>query len=173
MGRFTGLAGIFAAALGWSGMGPGLGPGAVRAQEATNEPHYRLSAATLACLVRHRDVYQAAEGEPVFLLADRCPPERPPTLLDVLVNEGPQLRLEEADRLDRLVTLSRSQLGCLDRLDGFATADRFDRLGAEDGGGESEAMIEGVIEGAGELVLFFPESCRVEPAAEPAPAGAR
>ena len=62
------------------------------AEEAVNEPHYRLSAAALACFVQNREVYKAASGEPVFLLADRCPPKRPPSLLDALPRRARQRR---------------------------------------------------------------------------------
>jgi len=111
--------------------GPGLG----RAEDAGMGAYYRLSAAALACFIQHREVYKAASGEPVFLLADRCPPERPPSLLDALTNEGPDVRIGDPDALDRLVTLNRAQLTCLDRLSVTA----------------SDAV-----------VLFFPDACRVE-----------
>ncbi len=110
------------------------GPG--RAADGVEAPHYRLSASTLACFVQYREVYKAASGEPVFLLTDRCPPERPPSLLDALTNEGPDVRLADPDSLDRLVTLNRAQLACLDRLS-VAAGDA--------------------------VVLFFPDDCRVEP----------
>jgi hypothetical protein len=110
------------------------------AEEAVNEPHYRLSAAALACFVQNREVYKAASGEPVFLLADRCPPKRPPSLLDALTNEGPDVRITDPDALDRLLTLNRAQLACLDRLSVTA----------------SDAV-----------VLFFPDACRVEPFTAP------
>ncbi|HSJ97661.1 MAG TPA: hypothetical protein VLC53_11340, partial [Myxococcota bacterium] len=72
------------------------------------------------------------------LFADRCPPERPPSLLDALTNEGPHVRVADPDALDRLVTLSRAQLACLDRL---------------------------LIAASEAVVLFFPDACRVEPSA--------
>jgi hypothetical protein len=106
------------------------------AQEAANEPYYRLSAAALACFVQHREVYKAASGETVFLLANRCPPKSPPSLLDALTNEGPDVRLADPDALDRLLTLSRAQLACFDRLS---------------------------VNASDTVVLFFPDACRVEP----------
>lgn len=115
------------------------GPGHGQSQDADAGSYYRLSAQALACFVEHREVYKAAVGEPVFLLTDRCPPERPPSLLDALTNEGPDLRLEDPDALDRLVTLNRAQLACLDRLS---------------------------VAASNAIVLFFPDTCRVEPAAE-------
>lgn len=107
-----------------------------QAQDGADAPYYRLSAEALACFVQHREVYKAALGEPVFLLADRCPPERPPTLLDALTNEGPDVRLADPESLDRLLTLNRVQLACLDQLSVVA----------------SDAVVH-----------FFPDDCRVEP----------
>lgn len=125
-----------ALAIGIIGMMGGAGPG--RAQDAADALHFRLTAADLACFVQHRDLYESAPGEPVFLLTDQCPPEGHASLLDVLTNEGPDVRLADPETLDRLVTLSRAQLACLDRLSVTA----------------SDAV-----------VLFFPDDCRVEPAA--------
>ncbi|WP_207541255.1 hypothetical protein [Sabulicella rubraurantiaca] len=118
----------------------GQGPQPGRQGEAASTPHYRLTAATLACFVQHREIYKAASGEPVFLLANRCPPQRPPSLLDALTNEGPNLRLAESTALDQLVTLNRSQLACLDRLS---------------------------VTASDTVVFFFPDACRVEPAPGP------
>jgi len=109
------------------------------AQDAADEPYYRLSAAALACFIQHRDVYKAASGEPVFLLANRCPPKSPPSLLDALTNEGPDVHLADPNALDRLVTLNRSQLACLDRLS---------------------------VDASDAVVLFFPDACKVEPSTE-------
>ena len=120
-------------------VGAAGGSGSAQTGDTTKEAHYRLPAAALACFVQNREVYKAASGEPVFLLADRCPPKRPPTLLDALTNEGPDVRLEDPDALDRLITLNRVQLACLDRLS-VTPSDR--------------------------VVLFFPDACRVEPSNE-------
>ena len=127
---------------GWRAATVGLlaaGCGQVMAQDAADGPYYRLSATALACFIQHRDVYKAASGEPVFLLANRCPPKSPPSLLDALTNEGPDLHLADPDALDRLVTLSRSQLACLDKLS---------------------------VTASDEVVLFFPDACKVERSAE-------
>ena len=112
------------------------GDGSAYAQGASEEVVYRLSATVLACFVVNKDIYKAAAGEPVFLIADRCPPERPHTLLDTLTNEGPDVRSADPDKLDRLVTLNRSQLACLDRIS---------------------------VEASNTVVNFFPDACRVEP----------
>lgn len=111
------------------------GPGSAQDGNAAQEAHYRLSATVLACFVEHREIYKAASGDPVFLIADRCPPERPPSLLDALTNEGPDVRLGDANALDRLLTLNREQLACLDRLSVAANS---------------------------AVVLFYPDACRVE-----------
>lgn len=118
----------------------GQGPHPGRADDVANAPHFRLTASTLACFVQHREIYKAASGEPIFLLADRCPPQRPPSLLDALTNEGPNIRLADAAALDRLVTLNRTQLVCLDRLS---------------------------VAASNAVILFFPDTCRVEPAPAP------
>ncbi|MCW8088251.1 hypothetical protein [Sabulicella glaciei] len=118
----------------------GQGPQPGRSGDAAVARHFRLTAATLACFVQHREIYKAATGEPVFLLANRCPPQRPPSLLDALTNEGPNIRLADPTALDQLVTLNRAQLACLDRLSVAA----------------SDAV-----------VVFFPDDCRVEPAPAP------
>lgn len=113
--------------------------GSAQAEGAVETHHYRLSAAVLACFIQNREIYKAAAGEPVFLLSDRCPPEQPHTLLDTLTNEGPDVRIADTNALDRLVTLNRAQLACLDRLSVVA----------------SDAV-----------VLFFPDACRVEPSTD-------
>lgn len=130
----TAVSGSFAAIGLFALMG---GSGSAQTVDAPTGAHFRLSSEALACFVQYREIYSASEGEPIYLLADRCPPERPHSLLETLTNEGPDVRIGDADALDRLVTLSRAQLACLDRLS----------IAASD-----------------EVVLFFPDACRVEPA---------
>ena len=99
---------------------------------------YRLEADRLDCIIKHRDAYLSfGNTNPVFIITDKCPPDKPVSLTDVLTNEAPDLTFSEKRKFDRFLSLPRS---VLEKCFGDLTVPPNEKI-----------------------VRLFPVSCRIEP----------